>query len=223
MAPRVAETELYAPVKALLEAQGFEVKAEVVGADVVGLRPGEKVPVIVELKAGFSLTLFHQGIARQAVTDAVYLAVPHGGGRPFQLALRRNLGLCRRLGLGLMTVRLRDGHVQVHLDPAPFRPRKSARRQGLLLREFARREGDPNIGGKARGPLISAYRQDALRLAAHLAAAGPSRGAEVAGATGVAAATRMMATDPYGWFERVSRGEYRLTIEGHTALDGSAD
>ncbi len=43
------ETELYAPVKAWLEAQGFEVKSEVGAVDVMARRPGED-PVIVELK-----------------------------------------------------------------------------------------------------------------------------------------------------------------------------
>lgn len=64
---------------------------------------------------------------------------------------------------------------------------------------------------------MTAYRQDAVRLAAHLARHGPSRGAEIARATGVAAATRMMADDHYGWFERVARGLYDLTPKGREA------
>jgi hypothetical protein len=76
------ETDLYGPVKAYLEGQGFEVKAEVGAADVVACRP-EEDPLIVELKTGFSLTLFHQAVQRQAVSEAVYLAVPRGRGRGF--------------------------------------------------------------------------------------------------------------------------------------------
>ncbi|MCB1331644.1 MAG: hypothetical protein KDK28_20250, partial [Maritimibacter sp.] len=68
------ETDLYAPVKAHLEAAGYEVKAEVGPADVVGVA-GDAV-VVVELKAGFSLKLLQQAVARQAVSDAVYVAVP---------------------------------------------------------------------------------------------------------------------------------------------------
>lgn len=211
------ESDLYPPVKALLEEQGYEVKAEVGAADVVACREGDADPVIVELKTGFSLALFHQAIDRQGVSDAVYVAVPHAAGRRFMAALRSNLALCRRLGLGLITVRLKDGHVQVHLDPAPFRPRQVKARKGRLLREFARREGDPNTGGSTRRGLVTAYRQDAIRIAAHLVAHGPSRGADVARATGVAAATRMMADDHYGWFERVKRGVYDLTPKGRQA------
>ncbi|NVK13975.1 MAG: hypothetical protein HWE35_07305, partial [Rhodobacteraceae bacterium] len=69
------EDQLYAPVKALLEAQGYAVKGEVGAADVVAVR-GAEPPVIVELKLKFSLSLFHQAIARLAITDHVYIAVP---------------------------------------------------------------------------------------------------------------------------------------------------
>ncbi|WP_421981333.1 DUF2161 domain-containing phosphodiesterase [Roseibium sp.] len=214
---RILETELYQPVKAYLTEQGYEVKAEVGAADIVACR-GDEDPVIVELKTGFTLGLFHQAIARQSVTDAVYVAVARGPGRRFQSALKNNLKLARRLGLGLITVRLSDGLVEVHIDPAPYAPRKSKQRRDRLLREFARRVGDPNTGGSTRVTLVTAYRQDAMRCADHLNANGPSRGAEVAKATGVARATRMMADDHYGWFERVERGIYGLTPKGRQSL-----
>jgi len=213
----ILETELYPPVKAYLEAQGYEVKAEVGAADVVACRSGGD-PVIVELKTGFTLSLFHQAVERQAVTDAVYVAVARGPGRRFQTALKNNLKLARRLGLGLITVRLADGLVEVHLDPGPFMPRKSRARKDRLLREFSRRVGDPNTGGSTRTTLVTAYRQDAIRCAQHLVANGPSRGADVAKVTGVARATRMMADDHYGWFERVERGVYGLTPKGRDTL-----
>ncbi|MGI3168835.1 DUF2161 domain-containing phosphodiesterase [Pseudooceanicola sp. C21-150M6] len=212
---RSLETDLYAPVKRFLEGQGYEVKAEVAGADVVGLRPDDPDPVIVELKLGMNLTLVQQGVRRQSITDWVYLAVPTQRGRK---ALAAHIGLCRRLGLGLLTVRLRDGHVEAHCDPGPYAPRPSKERRGRLLKEFAAREGDPNIGGTNRVKLVTAYRQDALRCAAHLRGAGPSRGAEVARATGVPRATAIMRDDYYGWFEKVSRGVYGLSPRGESEV-----
>ncbi|MBF9034060.1 hypothetical protein HKCCE2091_07395 [Rhodobacterales bacterium HKCCE2091] len=210
------ETELYPPIKAFLEGQGYVVKAEIAGADVVACR-GEETPVIVELKTRFSLALFHQGIARLAVADLVYVAVPRATGRAFARALSDNVRLARRLGLGLLTVRLRDGLVEVHCDPGPYAPRKSKPRQALLLREFARRRGDPNRGG-TRGAIVTAYRQDALACAACLAAGGAMKGVEVRDATGVARATDIMRADHYGWFERVGTGVYDLTGAGRRAL-----
>jgi len=214
---RLRETDLYPPIKAYLQSQGYVVKSEVLAADVVACRDEEE-PVIVELKTGFSLSLFHQGIARQAITDFVYLAVPRGKGRLFSKTLKDNINLCRRLGVGLITVRLRDQLVEVHLDPATYKPRKSKARKTRLLREFARREGDPNTGGATRKGLVTAYRQDALRCAGYLMEHGATRGAEVARSTGVENATRIMSDDHYGWFERVSKGVYTITAVGLSGL-----
>ncbi len=215
------ETDLYPPIKALLEEQGYVVKSEVGAADVVAVR-GAEPPVIVELKLGFSLSLFHQCIARQALTEDVYLAVLRQPGKRFAKAVKDNVRLARRLGLGLITVRLSDGLVQVHCDPGPVQPRLSKVRQGALLREFARRRGDPNDGGQTRVGLITAYRQDALKLALYLFEAGATKGALVARETGVPKATRMMADDHYGWFERVETGVYGLTPAGAAAVRASA-
>lgn len=213
----VKETELYPPVKAYLEGQGYEVKAEVGAADLVAVRADED-PVIVELKTRFSLALFHQGVERLALADFVYLAVPRGQGRGFGKALKANTALCRRLGLGLLTVRLRDGFVEAHCDPGPYAPRISKPKRQRLLREFSRRVGDPNTGGATRVALVTAYRQDALRCAAHLATHGPARGRDVRDATGVERATEIMRADHYGWFERVQTGVYALTPKGHEGL-----
>jgi len=211
------ETDLYPPVKALLESQGYTVKGEIGPADIMAVRDGED-PVVVELKTGFSLSLFHQGIERQAITDAVYIAVPRGTGRMFQRAIAANTSLCRRLGLGLMTVRLKDGLVEVHADPAPYKPRKSAIKKSRLLREFAKRTGDPNAGGATRQGLMTAYRQDALRCARVLSQLGPTKAAHVAKASGVEKARALMAVNHYGWFERVETGIYGLCAKGAEAL-----
>lgn len=209
------ESDLYEPIKRFLEGQGYEVKSEVAGADVVACR-GDEPPVIVEMKTGFSLALFHQGVARLALTDAVYLAVPAGSVRG-RKAFQANVKLARRLGLGVMSVRARDGFVAVLVDPGPYAPRKSSQRKGRLLREFQRRVGDPNTGGVTRTTVMTAYRQDALRCLTHLAQ-GEARGRDVKDATGVPNATRIMADDHYGWFERVRVGVYRLTPKGREAL-----
>lgn len=216
------ETDLYKPIKAYLQKQGYEVKGEVGKADMVGIR-GSEEPVIVELKLRFSLGLFHQAVERQKVSDLIYIAVPRKTGKPFLKALKENTSLCRRLGLGLITVRPKDAFIEVHADPAPFTPRKSKKAKTKLLREFSRRIGDPNEGGATRHGIVTAYRQDAVRTAMYLAEYGPSTGAAVARDTGVTPATRIMSADYYGWFERVERGVYMLTPKGKKGLDDWAD
>lgn len=216
------EADLYLPVKTLLETQGYTVKSEIGAADVVALR-GAEDPLIVELKLSFSLTLFHQAVARLSITDAVYIAVAYKPGKRFASAVKANVKLARRLGLGVMVVRPSDGLVTVKCDPGPYTPRKSKPRQTRLLREFARRVGDPNTGGQLRSGLVTAYRQDAIKLALYLYEAGASKGAHVARETGVAQATRMMRDDHYGWFEKIETGIYGLSDTGAKAAREAGD
>src|SRR5439155_26841386 len=84
------ESDLYAPVKALLEGQGYSVKGEVRGCDVVAVR-GKEPPVIVELKRAFGLGLVLQGVDRLAASDRVYLAVGQWPKR-----MKNGRKLCRR-------------------------------------------------------------------------------------------------------------------------------
>ena len=207
------ESDLYAPIKAYLQRQGYTVKGEVGAADVVGMR-GDEPPLIVELKVSFSLSLFHQAIARLAITDLVYIAVNRPKGKK---ALKENLRLARRLGIGLITVRP-DGMVEVHCDPGPYAPRKNKVKQSRLLREFERLEGDPNAGGATRHGIVTGYRQDALKCAAYLVNSGADKGAIIAKATGVKAATTIMRDNHYGWFVKVEKGVYDLSEAGRKGL-----
>ena len=98
------EADLYPPIKSYLEAQGYTVKAEIGACDVMALR-GAEPPVIVELKTSFSLALIFQGIERQTLADAVYIAVPVSSEKGWKLRYKDITRLCRRLGLGAVHVR----------------------------------------------------------------------------------------------------------------------
>lgn len=225
-----SEEELYAPVKAFLEHQGYEVKAEVRGCDLVAQRAGGP-PLIVELKVAFTLPLVLQGVDRLAISADVYLAVAVASRPPANSLWRRErrgiLKLCRRLGLGLLAVHEPAGSnqplVEPLLDPLPYRPRPDRKRQGLMLKEFAHRVGDPNTGGMAKRPIVTAYRQAALRCAAHLERNGATKAAMVARATGIAQAARILQQDVYGWFVRVEHGIYTLSPKGGAAMQTYAD
>jgi len=216
------EADLYAPVKAYLQRQGYDVKGEVGAVDVMAVRKGDPA-VLVELKLGFTLALFHQGIDRLAVTDLVYVAVSEKAGKAAQRSLKDNVKLARRVGLGVLTVRLRDGHVTAHADPGGYVPRKQPKSAKRLLKAFDRLKGDPNEGGATRHGIVTGYRQDALLCARFLAVHGPSAGVKVKEWAEVPLATRIMADDHYGWFERVSRGVYGLTDAGRKGLADWSD
>ena len=226
----IKETDLYAPVKAHFVALGYEVKGEVGAADMVAVKytrgslaAGEDEPVIIELKTGFTLSLFHQAINRQSMTDQVYIAVPHKSGKAAFTARRRNKMLCRRLGVGLITVSLKDGTVKVHCEPAPFTPRKVKARKAKLLSEFETRHGDPNKGGMTSSGMMTSYRQGALRCAKVLYDEGACKASYVAKMAGFDKARNCMAANHYGWFEKVERGIYGLTPAGAKALEEHSD
>jgi hypothetical protein len=209
-----AETTLYAAVKAFLEAQGFTAKGEIGGCDIVAIRDDEPpVLVICEMKLGFNLELLLQSVDRMAAADAVWLAVPRTKrGRDRD---RRVVKLCRLLGFGLLTVGA-EGIVEVLADPAPYAPRTNPKRRARLFREHGRRRGDPTPGGSVGREIMTAYRQQALACADAL------REGEATTRvlrTVTAEAPGILLRNVYGWFERVSRGTYRLTERGRAALE----
>jgi hypothetical protein len=214
----LTEVELYGPIKRFLEAQGYRVKGEIGPCDIVAVR-GDVGPVVVELKERLNLALILQAVDRLTVSDAVYIAFRIGKGhsatwRSRQKHVKR---LLRRLGLGLLTVSTRGTVVPV-LDPAPYRPRSDARRRDRLLKEFAERVGDPEAGGSASRPRLTAYRQDALRCARELVASGVLKVSVIREQTGIARAGPILRDNHYGWFDRVKTGHYDLSSKGREEL-----
>lgn len=215
----MAETDLYRPIKLFLEAQGYSVKGEIGPCDVVAVR-GDEGPVIVELKARLGLTLILQAVDRLAVSEAVYVAFPIGKGHSasWRSHGKQVVGLLRRLGLGLLTVSA-SGRVVPVLDPGGYRPRLNHGRRARLLKEFAERVGDPEVGGSPPRARLTAYRQDAIRCASALAAAGVLKASALRDQTGVSRAGPILRDNHYGWFDRVRSGHYALTPEGARGLE----
>ena len=216
--PIRTESELYLPIRHFLQQRGFEVRAEVEGCDVVATR-GEEL-VIVELKRSMNLSLVLQGLDRQQATDHVYLAVEAPRQRRGASRWSHVLRLCRKLGMGLLIVAFsgKRATVFVECEPAPYRPRKSASRKELLLTEFNGRSADHNVGGSNRRELVTAYREQALRVAHYLHTKGPSPVGQIRKLADCPRAGSILLKNVYDWFERVSRGVYQLTPTGEEGL-----
>jgi hypothetical protein len=215
--PRLKEADLYLPVKRFLESQRYEVKAEVHNCDVLAVRDGDE-PLVVELKVTCNLDVILQAVDRLAFASSVYVAVPK---RCPALKTRRRklIKLMKMLGLGLLVVGSGGANapVTVLMDPGEYRPRKSKPRQTRLLGEFAKRVGDPNVGG-TRGGIMTAYRQAALQIARFLESNGPTKASLVAQAVSEPDARAILYRDVYGWFERASVGIYALSPRGQQAI-----
>ncbi len=213
----MAESDLYKPVKVFLEKQGYEVKGEVRGCDVVAVKDGALV--VIELKQRFTLELILQGVDRLALTDSVYLAVPEPTARsrgpgPWD---KRVVKLCRRVGVGLLTVSPR-GRVEVIAVPETYEPKKNRKKAARLLAEHARRAGDPNLGGVNKIKIVTAYRQEAIRIAVALATGGPQSPKNLKAACDAPRAGNILRDNHYGWFERQEKGIYVITEIGRTDL-----
>ncbi len=209
------ETSLYLPVKAFLEAAGYDVKGEIGGCDLVGITEGETpVVVVCELKLSFNLELILQAVDRAAISDEVWIAArvsAKGRGRE---ADKRYRDLCRRMGIGMLGVS-DAGDVSIIVSSISPMPRTNPKRRSRLVREHQRRRGDPVTGGSTRVPQMTAYRQRALLCAAALqqGLARPRDMKALASDAGT-----ILRGNVYGWFEKLGKGVYALTPEGEAAL-----
>jgi hypothetical protein len=183
----------------------------------------------VEIKKTFNLALVLQGMQRLKLSSDVYVAVERNRAKKGAVNQRWNelTGLCRQLGLGLLTVthfKTKQPLVEILCKPAGTEGdhRTAAARPGSrrerLLREFHARSGDHNTGGSSRRKLVTAYREKALRVAAAMQGLGEAAPAQLARAAAVSGAAAILQRNYYGWFERVARGRYRLTPFGEAAL-----
>jgi hypothetical protein len=212
------ETDLYAPIRDYLVAQGYAVQAEVKGCDVVAQKDGDLI--VIEIKRQFGTRLLLQAIDRQRITDSVYVALPgpyEGGRKSRWNGVKR---LLRRLEVGLIVVTLSEGppRVEIVFHPLPYQHQKVRRRKRAVLREIDSRSGEYNEGGSTRRKVVTAYREKAIFVACCLDRLGPLSAQQL----------RDLGTDPrtgsilssnfYRWFRRVARGIYELTPKGRTEL-----
>lgn len=207
------ETQLYAPVKKYFTTLGFTVNGEVKGCDMTAIKDG--LLVIIELKKQINIKLLYQVTQRQKITDDVYVAVP----RP---KLKKGtdwderVSVLKRLSAGLITVSV-DSPVpvaEVVFHPCSARIYSNKRKKGLIEKEISKRSADFNVGGATKIKLVTAYREQAIKLACLLY-----------NATATLADLRILMDNPkieymlrrnqYNWFERCGRAVYRLSEEGY--------
>jgi len=213
------ETDLYPPVAEFLEKSGYTVHAEVAGSDITALRDGEIL--VVELKVRFNLDLVLQAVRRQQTADQVYVAVPLRGGRPYPPRWGLVRDLFRRLGAGVLFVRFRGKEapvVETALPPGDGRGAKRPSIRKALLREIQGRGGNFNVGGSSGRPIVTAYRTEALRIAELLRDGELSPKALRDRGAGPKCPD-ILRRNHYRWFEKVSRGLYRLSPAGREALE----
>lgn len=211
------ETDLYAPVRDYLEANGYTVRSEVRHCDITATKGDDLI--VIELKRQFNVDLLIQATARRQITDSVYVALPRPAA--WDARWRGMMRLLKRLEIGLILVTFgeRKTRIDVAFHPLPHRPRKVKRARRAVLEEMARRSGDYNEGGSSGRKLVTAYRENAIHIACALARLGPSSPRRLRDLGTGPKTLSILSTNVYGWFERVTRGVYALTNQGRADLD----
>lgn len=221
------ETELYQPVRLWLEGQGYSVSPEVGYCDIVAYPPTDPDElIVVELKTRMTLDLVAQAAIRKEITDAVYVAVPLEGSRARLRNGRALRTLLRRLETGLIIVRFLRHRVRVEvlLHPVPFKAHTAQRRRGRIIREIDARYAEFDRAGQPGStPRYSAWRQRSLLVALLLREMENASPTELRNAGAPEQTQRILSTDTYGWFDRITRGRYRLSRAGQLALQNQPD
>lgn len=193
------ETDLYMPVKSLLESMGASVKGEIADIDIFALMPDGK-SIAVEMKLHLNLDVIVQAVLRQKVADSVYIAVPS----PKKSMLRRwhNIGIVlRRLEIGLITVK-KDG-AKVTFPPGGYdreaARKRSAGKRESIEKEFSLRHGDLNTGG-TKGKKITVYREKSILIAEIVKKCKEVTARELSVKTKNPDAEKIVKRNVYGWF-----------------------
>lgn len=212
------ETDLYAPIRAFLEEEGYQVQAEVKHCDIAAVKDGQLV--VVELKKTFSLKLVYQALERQSLTEQVFVAIPRPKKGQREKPWRDMLRLLKRLELGLLTVAL-DSPLQtvdVVLEPSDSLAWKNRKKREQVQAEMENRQMDVNVGGMTRRKIITAFREKSIRLACILEREGQISTAALR-ERGMEDCVGVLSRNFDKWFQRVEKGVYTLSEKGREALE----
>ncbi|MBN2796350.1 MAG: hypothetical protein JXR88_13145 [Clostridia bacterium] len=211
------EAELYLPIKAFFIENGYEVAGEVKDVDMVVYQ--EDTKIAIELKTSFNLKLIFQAVERQKYFESVYVAIP----KPkFDKRYREMVHLLKRLEIGLITVNFLKTKTVVHVEhhPIVLERKTNHRKAKAIINELNKRTGVmDNIGGTTKEKRVTAYRESALHVAYALSLEESSKPSEIKKKTGLMNANAILYSNYYKWYERIDRGQYRLTSEGYQALE----
>ena len=212
------ETDLYEPIRAFLEEEGYQVQAEVKDCDIAAVKDGQLV--IVELKKSFNLKLVYQGLERQSLTEQVFVAIPRPKKGAREKSWKDMLKLLKRLELGLLTVALDSPlkTVDVVLEPSDSIVWKNRKKREKLQAELENRQVDANVGGMTRRKIMTAFREKSIRLACLLEKEGQVSTASLR-ERGLEDSVGILSRNYDKWFKRVEKGVYALSEKGKEALE----
>lgn len=210
------ETDLYAPIKQMLETQGFTVKGEVKHCDIAAMK--EDMLWIVEMKLSFNITLLYQAMERLAITPQVFVAIPRPR-KQHDKNFRIMKKILKKLSLGLITVAM-DSPLplaEILIFPSE-KPVKANKATAAVKREIAGRRSD-TAGGVTKTVVNTAYRERSVKIACILENKGSLSASQLVKQYLCEKDTYSILTANYnGWFKKTGRGLFSLSATGEKYL-----
>ncbi len=209
------EKDMGPVIQLFFENQGYTIQSEIEHIDMVARK--EDTLIAIEMKNTLSVSLMHQGLKRLSFTDHVFLAIPKPSSTVISSrTFKEKKTIVRRLELGLLWVDLKQQKVDVIFEPGPYALKKITKKKIKLLHEFNERKTHLNQAGSSKTPLMTAYREKAIRILLYLSS-GPKSTQEIR--THLRSeCTSLLQKNYYGWFQRVKKGVYTKTDLGDLYL-----
>ena len=210
------ETDLFIPLHTLFTQAGYQVNAEVASFDVVLSKQDELI--IIECKLSFNMTLLYQAMNAQKVADFLYVAVPY----PAEKKVYNMTQVAKNMGLGLVLV-TPNGRAMIAVtqeDVLAYHAHRNNVKAQRVKKEISGRRFDKNIGGSTKTKILTAYKETSVQIAVMLEdkPQGMSGKQLVSDYGCPANTTKLMHSNTMGWFERPSKGVYRLSQKGRKEL-----
>lgn len=218
------EVDLHEPCKKWLEGKQAVVRSEVKDIDMMGIF-SDQVTIAIEMKLSLNLEVINQAVQRQKLVDYVYIATVHNSKTLSNKRTKLTMETLRRLNLGWISVNFKGSPpiVQVLVEAKDFdmemSKKRNAKSKERLIREFNNRSGDFNQAGSTRRKLMTAYREEALKIAYALSLHEALSVKQLkAMGTHKEKTSSILNSNFYKWFTKVDRGVYALSETGAKGL-----
>lgn len=213
MKKSLKETELYPYIKNFFENKGYFVKGEVKNCDIACILKNELT--IIEIKKSFTLKLIYQALERKNIADFVFVAIPQP--KNFRKKeVKHMLKILKSLEIGLITIELESHLKPVQIIYSPIRNKvSSSNKRKTILNELKKSTLDFNLGGSSsKDFIITLYRENCIQIACLLKVLEKSSPKNLLELGCSKNTGQILRNNYYNWFEKVSRGIYKLSKEG---------
>ncbi|NQT65394.1 MAG: hypothetical protein HQ554_04370, partial [FCB group bacterium] len=96
--------------------------------------------------------------------------------------------------------------------------KKISKRKKAIIKEIENRSQNLNVGGSNQKKIITAYKESAIQIAVYLNIIGATSAKNLREYDSSKKTLSILYSNFYGWFQRVDRGIYDITVNGKKEL-----